>query len=500
MYIDSHKCIRVILYVVDTNTSISHPLCTVYTGSVSHSINSLTCTDNPIHRGSQTTDSYSHSQVSSDVHLSPFSSDSTSAYPTSLPPYCFSYKSPSSFLVSGSHYTSAVVNQSVNISNSVQVVSSTGVILSPQQTMCGVSPPTDNVCMQDTSSTCQSKVTGSLGYTLSSRPLDTLNKVSNLQNISQYTQSDILQTHPTSILQNTVCHGRTSQQPFKTGSVKRTHSRGQSHGHLCLNPQPTMHASGRTSLPHISLDVSPSDDDINDCHAPLASDSVTPITIKERQWGLYQDPVQRSLYVHSKHGFDSSIVTHSQQPASKQLSSSPMAVSSSLHHSVSSFNSSFDRHVPVSYSSVDFVQCSNKLVSLQPPIITTPRVQTPCSPTEISPFLIETLNSDTCTRETHQQSKEAPSVVCSTTTATNSSIKIKTMYRRGHVRNHSFGNDIPQKGQLFYKRHTRNRSVGSIPGPSHSQRTMSSRRPSLGNLSITSGSSFLSNVSYCMCF
>ena len=81
----------------------------------------------------------------------------------------------------------------------------------------------------------------------------------------------------------------------------------------------------------------------------------------------------------------------------------------------------------------------------------------------------------------------------------------KVLYRRGHARNHSLGNDLPHKRSLTSMGHSRNRSLGSITGPFPiSQQPLTSLQPltsrpgSVGNLSVTSDTPRVREVSRCV--
>lgn len=70
-------------------------------------------------------------------------------------------------------------------------------------------------------------------------------------------------------------------------------------------------------------------------------------------------------------------------------------------------------------------------------------------------------------------------------------------FERGHNRNRSLGNEHSQGNQLFYKGHVRNRSLGSISaGQLRPPYSLSYRQVSLGNLSVVSTSSLLTDVSH----
>lgn len=258
------------------NTGLSRLPSPVYDGSVSHSINFPTCTNIT---GPHSVHNYSQSQTSPCAHLplSPiapssimmktFSSYSSPAYPLTSPPHSpvctVSSNVKSTFIVTSSQYTSPM-DLNVDISNSVQVISATRVLATPQETIYRTSvPQPTHPGIQHTSNIVQSKFTGFPSHTLPQNVSVTF-QCPHFQNVS-HGQSYYSQPHftPYTALQNTVYRGIEPQQQrtSSTRSAIKTHARAQSHGQLCFNFEPTsVCTSGRASLPHISLDVSRCDE------------------------------------------------------------------------------------------------------------------------------------------------------------------------------------------------------------------------------------------------
>ncbi len=475
----------------------------IYAGTVTN----VSCLPSSVYAGSHTTSSVVLLPPSISVPSSSASSThSAPRYSVTPPPHVpllivsLNNKSQPTHRVDGSQYTSTVdLNADV-----LKSVSATRVLPASQQSMYrtfSVPQPTHARTQHHFSS----KVQGQL-LSMSQTPSQyvSLAPCPNEQSIS-HAESYYSQPHPIpyTSLQTTVYRSATTQQPSTCIKSKvRTHSRAQSHGQLWFNQQPATCISGRTSLPHISLSLS--DQGGNGCNANHAPSKSNPNAVEqgyEMQRNSFQEahsfpPVQRSLSVNA--GFNSSYVAQSKQVASwshsnsHPFSSTSVTTTNSLVHSscVMSTYTASDRHFSVSPSSP--ADLSNVQVPLQSPIITTPTIQPSSSvtATDKNSFVP---NSCTTAQIVKQQVQEAQSI--SYPKVATSSTECKTLYRRSHVRNHSLGNDLPHGGPLFFKGHARNRSLGSIPGPCHSQQTLSCRQPSLGNLSLASASSFLSNVS-----
>ena len=153
-------------------------------------------------------------------------------------------------------------------------------------------------------------------------------------------------------------------------------------------------------------------------------------------------------------------------------------------------------------------------VPLHPPVISTPRFtqtgsDSPCPPVSAStvismPAHAEPWSTASSVPPSSTHHVKLPEVTnkeqLSSSQTTLSSVSTKDTtpgpYRRGHVRNHSLGNNLPHRRSMG---HARNRSVGSVAGP-FLPKTLSSRQASIGNLSMASVNSFLPDVSDFMLF
>ncbi len=423
------------------------------------------------------------------------------------------------------NYTPQVqYNSSVSgSSNSVQVVSATRVTPTPHQTYttCPVLQPTNNYAGTQPYTTAQGQSVGIPRHTSAYAAVQPqyVNEQIPASGVQAYTQ-----TYPTPYTtpQNTSYPRHTTSSSASTRDT-RTHSRALSHGQLSFNRQAS--TSGRTSLPHISLEVSPPDNIGTSPHSiPTISRSDSPI-VGSQGYGFRRNSfqggvnVQRSLSVNS--GLSSSSTkqidqlvrsSHSNRYLSSDLSSTcaSLSISGTVVHSTCSptnHAATYQRNFSSSPSPILTNQRPGIQVPLEPPMISTSRIL-PSTPTARNPSLLPAVSTNvhvtapngksesTLACEVPQQSQRVQNIQltsCSPSVSRSASEK-KLPYQRGHARNHSLGNDLPHRGPLFFKGHTRNRSLGSVSGPFQPQHE-SSRQPSLGNLSIASASSFVTNVS-----
>ncbi len=410
-------------------------------------------------------------------------------------------------------YTSSVSGGS----NFVQVVSATTRVTPTSHqtyTTCPVLQPTNYAGTQHGYTTVHCQSVGVPRHTSAYAAVQPqcVNEQIQAGGVQAYTQA---YPTPYTTPQNTVYRGHT---PSASTREIRTHSRALSHGQLSFNRQ--ANTSG-LSLPHISLEVSPSDNIGASLHSSQTisrSDTCSPIV---GSYGFRRNSlqggvnVQRSLSVSSGLGSNSTkhmdqlvSSSHSNNYLSSNLSTS--ASLSSIVHSTYSPNvsenvaASYQQNFSLSPPSVLTNQPPGIQVPLKPPMISTSRIL-PSTSTARSPSFIPAVSTNVTapngTSETtlpcevsKQQSQGVPNIQPTScpSSISRSASENKLPYRRGHARNHSLGNDLPRRGPLFSKGHTRNRSLGSISGPFQ----LSSRQPSLGNLSIASASSFITIVSF----
>ncbi len=396
-------------------------------------------------------------------------------------------------------------------SNFVQVVSATTrVTPTPHQTYttCPVLQPTNYTGTQHGYTTAHCQSVGVPRHTSAYAAVQPqcVNEQIHAGGVQAYTQA---YPTPYSTPQNTVYRGHT---PSVSTREIRTHSRALSHGQLSFNRQ--ANTSG-LSLPHISLEVSPSD---NIGASPHSSDTCSPIV---GSYGFRRNSFQGGVNVHRSlsvnSGLSSNSTKHMDQLVSSSHSnnylSSNLSTSTSLSSVVHStyspnvsanFAATYQQNFSLSPPSVLTNQHPGIQVPLTPPMISTSRIL-PSTSTARNPSFIPAVSTNVTapngTSETtlpfeisKQQSQGVPNIQPTSfpSSISRSASENKLPYRRGHARNHSLGNDLPRRGPLFSKGHTRNRSLGSISGPFQ----LSSRQPSLGNLSIASASSFLTTVSF----